>query len=110
MSKKKIFSVSLWVCEEIPQVFRTNYLGLDSRKPPAACPAIPYSIHRRCRYQEPRYRFCLAYIIGAVDAYSQPNGNRLYPQMVVASHFPTYQHFIGERLFHQAFEVADVFL
>ena len=98
------------VCKEIPQVFRTNYLGLDSRKSLAACLAIPYSIHRRCRYQEPRYRFCLAYIIGAVDAYSQPNGNRLYPQMVVASHFPTYQHFIGERLFHQAFEVADVFL
>ena len=56
------------------------------------------------------YQLYLAYIVGTVDAYNQPNGNRLYPQMVVASHFPTYQHFIGERLFHQAFEVADVFL
>ena len=48
--------------------------------------------------------------VGAVDAYSQPNGNRLYPQMVVASHFPTYQHFIGERFLHQALEIAYVFL
>ena len=91
-----VFPLSLWVCEEIPQVFRTNHLGSDSREPPAACSAIPYPIHRGCRHQESRYWLCLAYSVGTVDAYNQPNGNRLYPQMVVASHFLTYQHIIGK--------------
>ena len=31
-------------------------------------------------------------------------------EVLFMRYFPTYQHFIGERLFHQAFEVADVFL
>ena len=41
-------------------------------------------------------KLCFAYTLGAVDAYHQQNGNRLYPQMVVASHFLTYQHIIGK--------------
>ena len=60
------------------------------------CPAVPHSVHRGCRHQESRYWLCLAYSVGTVDAYNQQNGNRLYPQMVVASHFLTYQHIIGK--------------
>lgn len=56
------------------------------------------------------YQLYLAYIVGTVDAYNQQNGNRLYPQMVVASHILTHQHIVGERLLHQTFEAADVFL
>ena len=41
-------------------------------------------------------KLCLAYTLGAVDAYHQQNGNRLYEQMVVASHFLKYQHIIGK--------------
>lgn len=109
-SKKKIVSLSLWVCEEISQVFRTNHLGVGYWKSLATSSAIPYPINRGCRHQEPRHRLCLAYIVGAADAYHQPNGYRLYPQMVVASHISAYQHLVGERLLHQTLEVADVFL
>ena len=42
------------------------------------------------------YQLYLAYIVGTVDAYNQPDGNRLYPQMVVASHILTHQHIISK--------------
>lgn len=69
-----VFPISLWVCEEIPQVFWANRLGLGRREPLAACVAIPYPINRGCRHQEPRHRLRLAYTVGAVDAYNQSNG------------------------------------
>lgn len=110
IKEKAVFPLSLWICEEIPQVFRTNHLGFDSREPLTTCPAIPYTINRGCRYQEPRYRIRLAYTVGTVDAYHQQNCNRLYTQMVVATHISAHQHIVGERLLHQTFEAADVFL
>ncbi len=56
------------VCEEISQVLRANHLGLDSRKPFAACPAVPHSVHRGCWHQKPRHWLCLAYIVGTANA------------------------------------------
>lgn len=56
------------------------------------------------------YQLYLAYIVGTVDAYNQQNGNRLYPQMVIASHILAHQYIISERLLYQALEATDVFL
>ena len=108
--EENVFPLSLWLCEEISQVFWANHFRFGSREPLAACLAIPYPVHCRCRHQEPRHRLCLAYPVGTVDAHYQPNGNRLYPQMAIASYILAHQYFIGERLLHQALEVADVFL
>lgn len=95
---------------KIPQVLRANHLGFGSRKPLATCLTVPHPVHRGCRHQAPRHRLCLAYLVRAVNAYNQPNCNRLYPKMVAAPYILAYQHLVGKRFLHQAFEAADVFL
>ncbi len=110
IKEKRSFRFLFGYVKKYRKYFVQIILGLDSRKPPAACSAISYPIYCRCRYQESRHRIRLAYTIGTVDAYYQSHCYRLYPQMAIAAYIPTYQHLFGKRFLHQTFEFADVFL
>ena len=68
----------------------------DSMQCGIACLQMVCKYFGRGYTMESLSKLCLAYTLGAVDAYHQQNGNRLYTQMVVASHFLTYQHIIGK--------------
>ena len=61
--REEIFSISLWICEKIPQVLQANYLGLDSWKPLAVAVSIRISYIRILAYSFHK------------GSFSQPCGN-----------------------------------